>query len=170
MADKEWANRNGSALIEENEHQRAGAGVSRLRAAKSMTALTCSRSRPSNHCRMSSILAPASRFSKIVETGIRVPRNTHAPLTLPGIRSTAEHCDQSRTAMSPSSGCSYSSVDRIHSQPQTFRPSVLAVMTLVMKWVRQRLHAIRHLPNHHRGAGVDDAGVGTDTRRADPFP
>jgi len=32
-------------------------------------------------------------------------------------------------------------------------------MTLVMKWVRQRLHAIRHLPNHHRGAGVDDAGV-----------
>src|ERR1700739_1241247 len=52
---------------------------------------------------MSSILAPASRFSKIADTGIRVPFKTHAPLTLPGTLSTAEHCDQSRVAMfSPS--------------------------------------------------------------------
>jgi len=34
---------------------------------------------------MSSILAPASRFSKMTDTGIRVPFNTHAPLTLPGM-------------------------------------------------------------------------------------
>src|SRR5262249_21689542 len=33
--------------------------------------------------------------SKTVATGSRVPRNTHAPLTLPGMLSTAEHCDQS---------------------------------------------------------------------------
>jgi hypothetical protein len=31
---------------------------------------------------------PASRFSKIVATGIRVFLNTHAPLTLPGTLST----------------------------------------------------------------------------------
>jgi hypothetical protein len=36
------------------------------------------------------------KFSKIAETGTRVPRNTHAPLTLPGMLSTAGHCDQSR--------------------------------------------------------------------------
>ncbi len=39
-------------------------------------------------------------FSKIAETGIRVPRNTHAPLTLPGILCTAGHCDQLRFAIS----------------------------------------------------------------------
>src|SRR5450631_1166106 len=39
------------------------------------------------------------KFSKIAATGIRVPRNTHAPLTLPGMLSTAGHCDQSRVAM-----------------------------------------------------------------------
>src|ERR1043166_3739997 len=48
---------------------------------------------------MLSIFAPASRLSKIADTGIRVPFNTHAPLTLPGILSTAGHCDQSRFAM-----------------------------------------------------------------------
>src|SRR6202161_2167642 len=64
-----------------------------------MTALTCSRSRPSYHCMMSSRLAPASRFSKIAETGIRVPFNTQAPLTLPGMLSTTGHSDQSITAM-----------------------------------------------------------------------
>src|SRR6478736_5922528 len=142
MADKEWADRNGSALIEEDEHQRTGADVSRLRAAKSMIALICSRFRPSNHCRMSSMLAPASRFSKIAETGIRVPRTTHAPLTLPGILSTAEHCDQSRTAMFLSSGYSYSSVNPIYSQPQTSVQLVLAVVHWFMKLRRQRLHAI----------------------------
>jgi chromosome segregation protein len=34
-----------------------------------------------------------------VATGKRVSRNTHAPLTLPGMLSTAGHCDQSRVAM-----------------------------------------------------------------------
>src|SRR5260370_12792449 len=48
---------------------------------------------------MSSRFAPASRFSKIADTGIRVPFNTHAPLTLPGTLSTAGHCDQSRVAI-----------------------------------------------------------------------
>src|SRR6266481_6249182 len=67
-----------------------------------MTALTCSRLSPSYHCMMSSTLAPASRFSKMADTGILVPFRTHAPLTLPGMLSTAEHCDQSRVAI-PSS-------------------------------------------------------------------
>jgi len=34
-----------------------------------------------------------------METGIRVSLNTHAPLTLPGMLSTAGHSDQSRLAM-----------------------------------------------------------------------
>jgi hypothetical protein len=45
------------------------------------------------------MLAPASRFSKIVATGIRVPRKTHAPLTFLGMLSTGGHCDQSSAAM-----------------------------------------------------------------------
>src|ERR1700730_17726029 len=64
-----------------------------------MTALTCSRLSPSYHCMMSSTLAPASRFSKMADTGIRVPFKTHAPLTLPGMLSTAGHFDQSRLAI-----------------------------------------------------------------------
>src|SRR5580693_5788245 len=71
---------------------------SRLRAANSSTALICSRV-ISNCSMISSILAPASRFSNTEETGIRVSRNTHAPLSLPGTRSTAGHCDQSSAAM-----------------------------------------------------------------------
>jgi hypothetical protein len=43
-------------------------GVSRPRATNSITAFTCSRSSLSYHARMSSIFAPASRFSKIVAT------------------------------------------------------------------------------------------------------
>jgi hypothetical protein len=35
----------------------------------------------------------------LMETGIRVSLNTHAPLTLPGMLSTAGHCDQSRFAI-----------------------------------------------------------------------
>src|SRR5262249_42890451 len=38
---------------------------------------------------------PSSKFSKTAATGIRVPRNTHAPLTFPGTLSTAGHFDQS---------------------------------------------------------------------------
>src|ERR1700676_5169865 len=48
---------------------------------------------------ISSMLEPASRFSKTVATGIRVPRNTHAPLRLSATLSTAGHWDQSRVAM-----------------------------------------------------------------------
>jgi hypothetical protein len=48
---------------------------------------------------ISSMLEPSSRFSKTVATGIRVSRNTHAPLRLSGTLSTAGHCDQSRLAM-----------------------------------------------------------------------
>src|SRR5271157_1287352 len=53
---------------------------------------------------MPSMVAPASIFSKIAATGIRVPRSTHAPLTLPGVLSTAGHCDQSRFAIGGSPG------------------------------------------------------------------
>src|SRR5580692_5122631 len=50
---------------------------------------------------ISSMLEPSSRFSKTVATGIRVSRNTHAPLRLSGTLSTAGHCDQSRIAIVP---------------------------------------------------------------------
>src|SRR3984885_5031873 len=86
------------SLQREGYGAKAGA-LSRLRAANSITAFICSRPRPSNHSMMSSRLAPASRFSKMADTGIRVPFKTHAPLTLPGTLSTAGHCDQSRFAM-----------------------------------------------------------------------
>jgi hypothetical protein len=42
---------------------------------------------------MSSMLAPASGFSKIPDTGIRVPFKTRRRLTLPGTLSTAGHCE-----------------------------------------------------------------------------
>lgn len=41
--------------------------------------------------------------SKTVATGMRVSRNTHAPLRLSGTLSTAGHWDQSRIAMGSSS-------------------------------------------------------------------
>src|SRR5277367_2512896 len=53
---------------------------------------------------ISSMLAPDSKFSNTIDTGIRVSRNTQAPLTLPGTLSTAGHCDQSRAAMAFTSG------------------------------------------------------------------
>src|SRR6266849_5655559 len=57
-------------------------------------------SRVTGNCSMtSSMLNPASRFSNRTFTGVRVPRSTHAPLTLPGMLSTAGHCDQSRVAI-----------------------------------------------------------------------
>jgi hypothetical protein len=37
------------------------------------------------------MLAPEAMFSKIADTGIRVPFKTQAPLTLPGTLSTASH-------------------------------------------------------------------------------
>lgn len=85
-------------LIEENPHRSANeGGLSRLRLANSMTSSTCVRSTPANQSTMSSIFAPASRFSKMVMTGMRLPFRTHAPLTLPGTLSTAGHCDRSMT-------------------------------------------------------------------------
>ena len=45
------------------------------------------------------IAAPASMFSKTADTGIRVSRNTHAPLKRPCTLSIAGHCDQSRVAI-----------------------------------------------------------------------
>src|SRR3979411_2717560 len=48
---------------------------------------------------MSSMLAPASRFSNTADTGIRVSRKTHAPPSRPGTLSTAEHRDQSSAAI-----------------------------------------------------------------------
>src|ERR1035438_2265237 len=48
---------------------------------------------------ISSMLEPASRFSKTVATGIRVSRNTQAPLRLSGTLSTAGQFDQSRLAI-----------------------------------------------------------------------
>src|SRR5437667_333134 len=41
------------------------------------------------------MLIPSSRFSKTAATGIRVPRNTQAPLTFSGFLSTALHKLQS---------------------------------------------------------------------------
>src|SRR5580658_7597973 len=52
---------------------------------------------------ISSMLEPTSRFSKTVATGIRVSRNTHAPLRRSGTLSTAGHSDQSRAAIEQSS-------------------------------------------------------------------
>jgi hypothetical protein len=48
---------------------------------------------------ISSMLAPASRFSKTVATGMRVPLKTQAPLTFPGMLSTDGHWDQSSADM-----------------------------------------------------------------------
>src|SRR5204862_5241649 len=85
-------------VVEEDAHQRPDTGASRLRAANSSTALTCSRD--TGNCSItSSMVIPSSRFSKTTATGVRVPLNTHAPLTLPGTLSTAWHSDQSSAAM-----------------------------------------------------------------------
>src|SRR5579862_2297289 len=45
------------------------------------------------------MLSPSSRFSNTTAAGVRVPLNTHAPLTLPGTLSTAGHWDQSSAAI-----------------------------------------------------------------------
>jgi len=75
-----------------------GKGVARLFAAKCNTALICSRV-TENSSITSSTVKPASRFSNTVATGIRVSLNTHVPLTLPGMLSTAGHWDQSRVVI-----------------------------------------------------------------------
>jgi hypothetical protein len=88
-AQTECPSRNGQSgtTIEANQHQpRIDVDdlSSRLPAANSMTAFTCSRFSPSSQFRMSLIFAAASKFSKATETGMRVPRSTQAPLYLSG--------------------------------------------------------------------------------------
>src|ERR1039458_2358704 len=94
---------------------------------------------------ISSMLEPASRFSNTVATGIRVPRNTHAPLRLSGTLSTAGHCDQSRVAISIPSYSSYlETVSR-----QRFPPSRTIGVDLfcqempnnVFQWLSGAVHA-----------------------------
>jgi hypothetical protein len=58
VPDEKLTNRDRCGLIEQHAHSAAATGVSRLRAANSMTAFTWSRSSPSYHDRMSSILLP----------------------------------------------------------------------------------------------------------------
>lgn len=67
----------------------------RVDSANFRTVNACSRVTPGNHSRNWSTVAPPSRFAKSAATGTRVPLKTHAPLTLPGTRSTAEHSVQS---------------------------------------------------------------------------
>lgn len=60
----------------------------------------------------SSIVSPASRFSKSTFTGVRVPFRTHAPLTFPGMLSTAGHCDQSILFSPPSTMLAQAEIGR----------------------------------------------------------
>src|SRR5665213_1431241 len=85
------------AVIEEYPHAKAGS-FSRLSVTNCSTAFTSS-GVTENTSVISSGDIPASRFEKTVCTGMRVPLKTQAPLTLPGILSTALHCDQSRFAI-----------------------------------------------------------------------
>jgi len=103
MTSKEWNKRHRRAVVKQYAyrprlmygfHGHGGLGGSRLRAANSSTAAICSRV-TSNHSMISSMFAPASRFSNTADTGMRVSLNTQAPLSLPGTLSTAGHCDQS---------------------------------------------------------------------------
>src|ERR1700730_9402269 len=56
--------------IEKDSDQRASVGVSRLRQAKSRTAWTFSRVRPSYRATISEMVKPSSIFSKTTETGM----------------------------------------------------------------------------------------------------
>jgi hypothetical protein len=62
---------------------------------RSRTAAAFQPSTPGNHSRNCSMVAPSLRFSKRVDTGTRVPRNTQAPPSLSGCRSTAALLSQS---------------------------------------------------------------------------
>lgn len=93
------------ALVEQDSHaggdvatspdERGGSASANDRTSKSRTALTLGAATPGNQSRNWSIDAPSLMFSNSVATGTRVPRNTQAPLSLPGCRSTAEHLRQS---------------------------------------------------------------------------
>jgi hypothetical protein len=86
------------AIVDQNLHDPNAGGFARLPTAKCRTGLTSS-GVTSKTSVISSADIPASRFSNTVCTGIRVPRKTHAPLTFPGMLSTAAYCDQSRVAV-----------------------------------------------------------------------
>jgi len=92
---KKTTQRGWRALIKQTLHCGAPYAGSRLRWANSSTDMTCSRVTPGNHSRKSSVVAPPSRFSKRALTGTREFLTSRAPLTLPSIRSTAGHSDQS---------------------------------------------------------------------------
>src|ERR1019366_2725794 len=119
-------------------------GVPKLFAAKCNTALICSRV-TENSSMTSSTVKPASKFSNTVATGIRVSLNTHAPLTLPGMLSTAGHWDQSRGVMFSSS----------------FHRSLLLRMGVVV--TQFNVH-------RHHGSGKQQQEVATRLRRPAGFP
>ncbi len=79
------------ALIEEDFHETVELAAN---ASASSTASTWERSTPGNQERNSLMEAPSLKFSKSAATGTRVPRNTHAPLTVPGCCSTASQLFQ----------------------------------------------------------------------------
>src|SRR5262249_15437328 len=93
------AQRHRSTLVEQHQHRAHPASGWRLCWVCSSTASTCWRVTPGNQSKKSSMHAPSSRFSKSAFTGTRVPRNTQAPLTFPGARSTAGQDDQSNMGL-----------------------------------------------------------------------
>ncbi len=93
MMRQRISQRDRRALVEQDAHFQAGANA--LRAACSRTARTCSAVTPGNHSTNCDTCAPSSRFSNRAATGTRVPRNTQAPLTRSGSRSTIGQEDQS---------------------------------------------------------------------------
>lgn len=120
MGGEKAAQRHGCALIEKDLHGRGCQASTRLRWACSSTASTCARVTPGNHSRNCSTVAPLSRFSNSAFTGTRVPLNSQTPLTFPGIRSTAAHCDQ----LSMPDQCRRKVPDASHSSSQHGPPSV----------------------------------------------
>jgi len=96
-AASDWLRR---AVVKQDFHEPRVSVFAMLSLVKWMAALT-SAGVTSKTSVISSTDIPASRLSKTICTGMRVPLNTHAPLTLPGTLSTAGHCDQSRLAISP---------------------------------------------------------------------
>lgn len=103
-------------------------------AAWSNTERTCSTVTPGNQSTNSEASAPSSRFSKRAETGTRVPRNTHAPLTRCGSRSTAEHVDQS--IMDKWYHCCCETANRYRAPNTALLPTLMSLYGLT--WTRPR--------------------------------
>jgi hypothetical protein len=85
----------GERGVPRSNSARTQAEASALRAECSSTVRACSSETPGNHSTNWSTCAPSSRFSNSAAIGTRVPRNTQAPLTSSGSRSTAPQLDQS---------------------------------------------------------------------------